>query len=380
MRKDTMTPKARMNAVLEGKPVDRLPVTVPYTFLVQDDHWNELTGLPIEKYYEWVFSDPDTYVSMHEIFREKLPFDIFQIRSTGNWEKNWEGVRCVKKDNKLYLYNEKTGQSKEAPSNPHHLSPPANETQLVYDKDDINRLVKITSAEKLMERIHYQYAKKAVERFGKDQFMLIEGILGTFYHCHFYTGLTNLYTLVYDDPNLMEYLSSKLLEKTVEYIRAYGNIGADAMYIDDAMTTNDMISVKLYEKFSMPYISQIVKEIKNHGMKTVIIYFGGVADRIEHIISTGVDALIMESSMKGFVNDIESIAQQIKGRICLYGNIDPVKIIENSCDELLYEEIKKQAEIGKKSGRFVISTGSPITPGTPLSRIQKYIEYARELG
>jgi len=53
-----MTPKERMYAVLKGEKPDIWPVTAPYLMLSNADHWEELTGLPVWKYYEWLRS-PD---------------------------------------------------------------------------------------------------------------------------------------------------------------------------------------------------------------------------------------------------------------------------------------------------------------------------------
>ena len=175
-------------------------------------------------------------------------------------------------------------------------------------------------------------------------------------------------------------MSHKLLEATIEQIRALAAVGLDAIYIDDALATCDMISVDFYERYSMPFVKVMVNEIHAVGKRAVLIYFGGVADRLEQIASLGADALNVEASMKAYVNDLQAIADQLGDHLCLWGNLDPVGVVQNGTEAELQQAIAKQVGIGRTTGRFIVSTGSPITPLTPLSRIRRFVELGRELG
>ena len=53
-----MNAKERMHAVLEGRPIDRMPVWVSYSQLYHQDHFDELTGLPRHQYAGWRYSPP----------------------------------------------------------------------------------------------------------------------------------------------------------------------------------------------------------------------------------------------------------------------------------------------------------------------------------
>ena len=84
--------------------------------------------------------------------------------------------------------------------------------------------------------------------------------------------------------------------------------------------------------------------------------------------------------MKGYVNDLGQIADQVGDRLCLWGNLDPVGVVERVSDDALREAMAAQVAVGRRTGRFIISTGSPITPRTPLARIRRFIELGWELG
>jgi len=83
-----------------------------------------------------------------------------------------------------------------------------------------------------------------------------------------------------------------------------------------------MISPAQYERFCLPYVREMVREIHRLGHKAIVIYFGGVGDRLEQIAATGADGLSYEASMKGYVNDTAEIAARIGDRMTLFSNLD----------------------------------------------------------
>ncbi|NQT20223.1 MAG: hypothetical protein HQ592_11005, partial [Planctomycetes bacterium] len=95
---------------------------------------------------------------------------------------------------------------------------------------------------------------------------------------------------------------------------------------------------------------------------------------LEQIASIGADGLSMETSMKGYVNDIGEIARAIGDRVSLFGNINPVSVLQNGTDAQLEAEVNRQAAAGRAARGFIMCTGSPVTPGTPLARVRRFIE------
>lgn len=76
--------------------------------------------------------------------------------------------------------------------------------------------------------------------------------------------------------------------------------------------------------------------------------------------------------------DIADIAAKIDGRCVLFGNIDAIGVLQDGSEDDLRREIARQATAGRRNGnRFVLSTGSPITPGTPVERVRLYTDLAR---
>ncbi len=376
-----MTDKERIYNSLEGKPIDRMPVTVLYNQLYFMDHFSELTGKEPWEMHKWLNADPEEHVSIYEEMIRKAPFEILQPLSAPPRDVR-ENLEFIIKDGKVYRHDKKEGHLIEVETKTvsgHATDYHSNQTQYVFNKSDIKKFIKIQKAEDMISSGCNDYLTAVVEKLGKEHFILSGGVVGTLYLCHQYVGLTNLYYMLIEKPDFIEYLSCKILEQNIENIRYIAKGGGDAIYIDDAMTTSDMISLKHFERFSIPFMKEMVNEIHRLGHKAIIIYFGGIADRLEQIASIGADGLSMETSMKNYVNDIEEIAERIGDKVSLFGNIDPIGILQNGTDAELSLEIYRQAKAAEKSRGFIMCTGSPITPFTPIERVRRFIELSRSI-
>jgi uroporphyrinogen-III decarboxylase len=287
--------------------------------------------------------------------------------SGGEWQRWFPSTSCSPNQRLLVRHGKKrvTGPplgSSDTRSG-HARDYAANQIQHVFDRADVD------------------YREALVAEVAETEFILSGGVIGTLYSCGAYVGMENTYPMLIEQPDLMDYLSWRIVEQNIEQIRALAAAGGDAIFIDDATASSDMISVAHYERFSLPCITEMVREIHRLGRRAILIYFGGVADRLEQIAATGADALSMETSMEGYVDDIAEIAARVGDRLTLFGNIDPVGILGRGSDEELEAEIIRQAAAGRECGRgFIICTGSPITPGTSVSHIRRFIELAHRHG
>ena len=90
-------------------------------------------------------------------------------------------------------------------------------------------------------------------------------------------------------------------------------------------------------------------------------------------------SISLEESKKNFVIDIEKVDNIANGRVCLFGNVDAIGILQDGSRQTIAEEIQRQTTIGNNSGRFVMSLGSPVTPSTPTAKVREFVDMAREV-
>ena len=364
---------------LAGKGPRANPVIVPYYMLACEDRWTELTGEPVSRFYEWMLR-PWEHGRYYRMFAEKMPLDIFQPARWRPGRETWEyfeNTEIVTSGKGIFAHSKKDDTYEPLPPHPYDDDSSAVEERIVFDRADAGRLIRAEKAESLIEQGHGAFIAEAVRELGEERFIMGGGVVNVFYQASWYVGLTNLFRMLLEETALIEYIFERLLEKNMERIRMLASCGGDAIYIDDATATCDMISPGMYERFSLPYMKAQVDEIHRLGMKAFAIYFGGIADRIEQVVSTGADALIMECSMKGYVNDYGQIAGIVGDRLCVCANINPVTEFNVAGDDAFREIVEGYAAQAKKHKKYIISAGSPVTPETPLKRILLFIEAAR---
>jgi len=375
-----LTNKERVHAALVGDPVDRMPVTVLTHHLYLEDHFAELTGRPQWEVWKWLYAEPEDYLSCYLSMMEQAPFDMLGVCAAATREQR-RNAQIVEREGEAFFYDKESDSlvqlSYARSGHARYDAPP--KTQRVFDRADVDEQFKVTTGQAVTGEEN-DYLEALVEAVGDSEFIMAGGAVGALYSCSWYVGMENLYPMLVEQPDLIDYLCWRITAQNIESFRGLVSIGGDAILIDDATATSDMISLAHYERFSLPYMKAMVSEIHSLGYKAILIYYGGVADRLEQIASIGADGLAVETSMKGYVNDIEKMAGMIGDRVTLFGNIDPIGVLEKGSEAQLEAEIAGQAAVGRKARGFIISTGSPITPGTSLSRVQRFIQLARRYG
>jgi hypothetical protein len=376
---EQMTPRQRMLASFSREPVDCFPVTVPYLMLLQADLWSAITRQPTWTYYQWMLQPPEAHIQEFHRFHDLLPFDISQPEIAREQSER-PHLRIVpgEQAGAWYELDTRSGKRHELVLDLHHKDTAHAWSRRIFSLKDIPEQIAVIPASELIGSGRYDYFKAHANAFGKERFMA-GTVVNAFYAVTWYTGLMERFYLLHDEPELVHGMLERLTLRHIEEIRALAWAGCDAVYIDDATASKDMISREMYLEFCQPYLRRHIAEIQKLGMRAIVIYFGGIDDRVEPIVASGADGLLMETSMKGYTNDLETIAAQVNDRMLLFGNLDPVADLEQATDEELICKIQAQIAIGKQYGRLVISTGSPVTPETSLTRVQNFITWGHSL-
>lgn len=363
--------------MLEGKPVDRNPVTVLYNMLYHLDHFADLTGLPQRQALKWRYAEPDEHLAIYRRMIAAAPFELLQP-DEGISRAERRQVEFIEVDGAPYMRFKWSGALTPILTESGHATDyAANQTRFVCTKSDIHTQVRVIPAERQLASGVNETRDAIVAALGRDHFIITGGVVGTLYSCGAYVGQLNALEMLKSEPDFIDALCQRILEQNIETIRTLAAAGGDAIYIDDATATSDMISVEDYKRFSLPYMKAMVQEIHRLGHKAIIIYFGGVMDRLDQIASIGADGLSVETSMKAYVNDIAEIACRIGQQVTLFGNLDPIAVLQDGTDAELEAEMDRQAEGGRSARGFIMCTGSPITPATPLRRVQRFIELGK---
>jgi len=221
-------------------------------------------------------------------------------------------------------------------------------------------------------------ANALLEEFGEDLYPICH-VSSPLWSTYSLWGFEGMMTMIATQPDLVGHACLRLLIKAIYTVQAAAALGAAGIWIEECMT--DMISPQAFASLCVPFVQLLVQEIRSAGLKSIYYFCGNPAGKWEQLLSVGADAISLEESKKGFVIDVEDVVDRVGSRCAVLGNLDSIHTLPNASEEQLRAEIARQIAAGRRNGgRFIMSLGSPVTPGTSVDRVRLYCDLVHELG
>ena len=370
-----MNSKQKMLAAMSSGLDAAFPAVIPYVGIFLRDHWEQVTDQPW-----WAFQGPDLYswLKVEGDLLRALDMDWMELDMCPS--RDWRSRHCVETiGNSVFLVDNDSEEKKELPRPPiggAHI--PMEPESPVQSIDDVDWRLVPEDRESLVRSGKLDYARMVAEKFGSERFLC--AIVGTPYSRALidFFGFRGMMVDLLRRPKLIEEVLEKLLANTREQIMAYADAGLHGIFVEEALSSADVISPDIFKKFVMPYNREIFAEIRRVGMKSVYYPCGDMTDRLQQVEELDPDCISLEESKKGFEIDIAKLDECIGGRFCIFGNMDSIGILQNGAREQLRKEISRQVKIGHRHGKFVMSLGSPVTPLTHTSRVREYIKLVHQ--
>ena len=136
-----------------------------------------------------------------------------------------------------------------------------------------------------------------------------------------------------------------------------------------------------FERFMLPYLSEMVQLIHAHGRLARIHCHGKIARVLDMLVETGCDGIDpCEETPDGDIT-LEELKARVGDRLCLFGSMQ-LKMLECCSTEEVIRQTRRMMLAGKPGGRFVLMpTAAPID--VPLKKLTEdnyraYIDTALE--
>ena len=243
-------------------------------------------------------------------------------------------------------------------------------TPLLHDKKNLERL--IPSDPKYDGRL--PLLVKAVEiaaRRSQDRF----AVIGNFDQSPFslacaLRGINQLMIDVYDDPAFVQRLLDICTESVVRYAKAMAEAGAHILNTGDSPAM--LVGPENYEKFALPYEQIVFDELTSCGYLSTLHVCGNTTRLLGLMGRSHAQSLELDYNV-----DLSYARKCLPEEMTLVGNIDPVGILWKGTPEDVAVSVKTLLNASSQLGRFILSSGCAIAPGTPPENIQAMVETAR---
>ncbi|MFH0966005.1 MAG: uroporphyrinogen decarboxylase family protein [Planctomycetota bacterium] len=370
-----MTGREKIQRALSAGGTDAFGAVICYPGIYLRERWEELAGVS----YGWeADGDPAKMVEVQKRFVRALGIDWTGV-GLGETREFRERHAVEIEEREAYLLDRETGK-REAIRRPPpggEFIAPGPQKGMPRSKGEINEIVgrEMGSLKGVEEDGRLDCARLA--RRELPEMFLVSHVLSPYWAMEDHVDFLSLMTMGIEAPELCAHFVEGLTGVAARKVRALSGSGADAFWIEECMT--DQLSPGLFREFVLPGVRTIVDEIRRCGLASIYYYCGSPHDRLELLLEAGADALALEEGKKGFAIDIAEIEVRVAGRCALFGNLDAVGVLERMSPDTLRREVAKQLEAARRRGRFVMSTGSPVTPGTSPERVREYTDLVHEL-
>jgi len=259
---------------------------------------------------------------------------------------------------------------------------------IIKTKEDVEKYVYMRNAETIIEEGRTDWLEALVKKYGEEKFILSNVGSPFSRACDFYGPMPSL-KLFIKNPTLLKQLVDRMADRIIETIKVYAEMGSDGVWAWE-WYTGEMISLDRYNAIGKPAVQRCIRAAQKLGLK-YIYYPTGVGKDwqagFESILEMKPDGIHLEDSKKGFSADVSWQASILKtlnlqDEITIFGNVHPINILQEGTSEELEREVKRQTDVGRNeyAGKFIMDTGSPVTPETTLERLIEYMKLTRKYG
>ncbi len=178
---------------------------------------------------------------------------------------------------------------------------------------------------------------------------------------------------LYDQPEAMHLLLSKLAQAVTDYLNAQIEAGAQAVQIFD--TWGGVLTPANYRAFSLAYMKQIVAGLHKQAegrQVPVILFTKNGGQWLEDIADSGCHCVGLDWTV-----DIADARQRIGDKTALQGNMDP-SVLYASPDVIRNEVASILQGFGAGPGH-VFNLGHGITPQVDPANVSVFVDAVHEL-
>ncbi|HUW63029.1 MAG TPA: uroporphyrinogen decarboxylase family protein [Candidatus Bathyarchaeia archaeon] len=188
-------------------------------------------------------------------------------------------------------------------------------------------------------------------------------------------GISNILTLMYEQPDFVVEAAKFFEHYQTEFGLDQIKAGADAIWLGDCNASGHLISPDNYAQFAMEPARRVSAAYKEAG--TVVIYHA--SEENPAMVDLQAEAGFSILSIGPGLDILE--ARSITGnRVCLCGNVDPIRILQNGTPDQVRQEVHRIVTHLTPHGGHLLNSGEMIPRDTPEQNIQAYIESARKVG
>ena len=201
-----------------------------------------------------------------------------------------------------------------------------------------------------------------VDQIGDTHFVIGRTpVDGTFPWSHT-VGMEEFLVKMITEPEFVERAVDLYVERSLSYIRAMLEAGADAIMTTDDYSDNrgPIMGADLFRKYVLPGIQRQCDTIHQLGGYFIKHTDGNLWDVLDDLVDIGIDG--WHGIQRNIGMDMGKLKKRYGNRLCLFGGVNAETLITGS-EEAVRGEVKSAIEQAAPGGGLVLATSNVIPPG-----------------
>ena len=229
----------------------------------------------------------------------------------------------------------------------------------------------------------FEKAKRDIEKYGKDYFVIGDVEITIFELAWHLTGLEKyLLGMMCEEP-WIEKLNDKVEEWSTGIAIQLVKAGVDAIWLGEDLgsQTSTLISPEIWRNLFKPRHKRIIEKLKHENPDIIIIMHsdGAVAPLIDDFIEIGVDVYNpIQPNVAG--SDPQELKNKYGDRICFFGGIDQQSLLPSGDVGKICEEIRQRMQILGKDKGYLLAPAHIVQADVSTKTVKEMIKAAIKYG
>lgn len=184
-------------------------------------------------------------------------------------------------------------------------------------------------------------------------------------------GVEKMMSKIYRDHKAVHAVLEFATEASFRYYEGFIAQGARIISIAEPSSSGDMISRRHFEEFTLPYLTDFVKKIREAGALTLVHICGKTTRYLNLIPDTGADVYSVDYKV-----DLAEVREVFGTRLAFAGNVNPAGVLVSGTPAEVAAAARECIEKAGQDGNYILMPGCDLSPKVPLANIRALIETA----
>ncbi len=229
----------------------------------------------------------------------------------------------------------------------------------------------------------FEKAKRDIERFGKDYFVMGDVEISLFELAWHLTGLEKYMMAMMCEEPWLDLLNDRVEEWSTGLALQLVKAGVDAVWLGEDLgsQTSTLISPDDWRVKFKPRHKRMIEKMRQVNPDIIVIMHsdGAVAPLLDDFIEIGVDVYNpVQPNVPG--SDPQELKDKYGDRVSFFGGIDQQDLLPSGNAENIRQEIKRRIDILGKDRGYLLAPAHILQADVSMETVETMIQAAREFG